>query len=383
MIDLGALGWYVEKGLVRRFAHPSGKLFGFNYTEQCTYEGAWDDVTRQCRGLIIDLEGNIVARPFAKFFNFGEPHAPDLDLDALAVVTDKMDGSLGIIYPDPEGGYAVATRGSFTSDQALHATEILRTRYAEWEPPPGATTMVEIIYPSNRIVVDYGDLDDLVFLACLWNGDHLPVASNWPGLRTEQFVYATLREALEATPRPGREGLVVWLPESDTRVKIKQEDYVRIHRLVFGLTARRIWQNAGVHDLNSDGLSVKQIGIALQMDPGDVQGIIDAAPDGDWMEELLMIVPEEFSSWATNTEARISMDVNRWEFDVKKTLASVVSPEQRRNIKENRREIAGAIQTQPKEIHGALFALLDNKPIRSFAWRAVKPEHETFRPEDS
>src|SRR5215831_17215845 len=34
-------------------------------------------------------------------------------------------------------------------------------------PPPGLTVHVESIYPANRIVVDYRDLDDLVPLAAV------------------------------------------------------------------------------------------------------------------------------------------------------------------------------------------------------------------------
>lgn len=61
-----------------------------------------------------------VLRPLPKFLNHDQPEAPVIALDEPVVVTDKADGSLGIIYPTPDGP-AVATRGSFASDQALHA----------------------------------------------------------------------------------------------------------------------------------------------------------------------------------------------------------------------------------------------------------------------
>src|SRR5439155_17561955 len=51
-----------------------------------------------------------------------------------------VHNSLGILYPTPEG-HAIATRGSFASEQALHATEVLREKYAAFEPPAGHTVL--------------------------------------------------------------------------------------------------------------------------------------------------------------------------------------------------------------------------------------------------
>src|SRR5690348_14978098 len=153
----------IESGLVRLQRHPSRPFTIYNYTEACQYSAAWSPITLACRGLIVDAGGRIVARPFAKFFNHTESQAPALDVQAQVTVTDKADGSLGVIYHDGSG-FAVATRGSFASGQALHATEILRTRYASFVPPADMTVLVEIIYPENRIVVDYRGLDDLVLL---------------------------------------------------------------------------------------------------------------------------------------------------------------------------------------------------------------------------
>ena len=380
MIDLVELAAMVEQGYVRKVVHPHGRLELYNYSEQCTYEGLWNETTRQCRGLILDLSGNVVARPFRKFFNYGEPNAPELDLDAPVTVTDKLDGSMGTLFYDGTA-WTFATRGSFTSDQALHATDVWRERYeSAWLPPAGTTCIFEICYPANRIVVDYGDLDDLILLGArdIATGDEVDSRIlEWPGPSAELHPYATLREALEAPPRPGQEGLVVFFLDSRERLKIKQEDYVAIHRLVFGLTARRVWERSGVHDLNQGGLGTKQIGIALQMDPSDVEGVLTAAPDGDWMAELLQIVPEEFAAWAIRTRDRLFEELIAWERQVQLAYGVVDASQPA-----DRREAAMLIQAQAKDIQGSLFALLDGKSIRPFAWRAIKPEHETYKPEE-
>jgi RNA ligase len=165
------------------------------------------------------------------------------------VVTDKLDGSLGILYPTPDG-HAVATRGSFASDQALHATEIWRKRYAaDVRPAPGKTYLFEIIYPANRIVCDYGVLDDLVLLGGVETASGTPVAADalpWSGPCVTTFGYGTLREALAAEPRGGAEGFVLRFPSRDqTMIKIKQDDYVALHRIVTGLNARVVWERLG------------------------------------------------------------------------------------------------------------------------------------------
>jgi RNA ligase len=238
-----------DQGYVRVNTHPDDpELFILNYTEKAAYEGVWNNVTLNCRGLIVDAGDWIIARPFPKFFNYGQPGCPVIDLDEPARASDKMDGSLGILYREHDTGkYAIATRGSFASDQAIHATEILRTKYADYVPPKGITLLFEIIYPENRIVCDYGDMDDLVLLGSvdIINGDNWDAADldwDWPGPKAESFPYETMREALAAEPRHGKEGYVVHLLISDVRVKIKQEDYIALHRIVTGLNARSVWE---------------------------------------------------------------------------------------------------------------------------------------------
>lgn len=247
----------VADGLVREQHHPTLPLRILNYTERAQYERIWTDVTRQCRGLIIDAAGNIVARPFQKFFNYGEHPDGTFNLDARVAVTDKWDGSLGILYPTPDG-HAIATRGSFTSEQAQHATKVWQERYAEdTEVDEDITWLFEIVYPANRIVCDYGDMDDLVLLGGVeidTGRTARPTFFRYDGPKTMTFGFNTLAEALAAQPRPGAEGLVVRFPDNDhLMIKLKQDEYVRLHKIVTGLNARVVWEAIG------DGKTVAEI----------------------------------------------------------------------------------------------------------------------------
>ena len=68
--DLDILNDYIEKGLVIKQVHPTLPLSIYNYSRTCQYGGLWDDITLNCRGLVLDNKGNVIAKPFPKFFNY-------------------------------------------------------------------------------------------------------------------------------------------------------------------------------------------------------------------------------------------------------------------------------------------------------------------------
>lgn len=269
MVDIQALGFdgvdlanHVRNGLVRKQVHPEfPELKIYNYTETVQFTKRWDNITLQCRGLILNGD-EIVARPWEKFFNLGE-RDNRIDHNAPVEVTDKKDGSLGILYQRPDLQYAIATRGSFASDQAIHATKVLNTKYAHVVTgfreygPPAQTFLFEIIYPDNRIVCNYGLLDDLVLLGAVdkeygyYHGPAFGDTVGWDGPRTEVFSYNTFGEAFAPDYREGAEGVVI--RSGSKMVKVKQADYVELHRIITNLSPRTIWAAMG------DGRSVQDI----------------------------------------------------------------------------------------------------------------------------
>lgn len=338
MFPPGALDRAVADGLVRAQVHPALPLTIWNYTEKCTYANAWDEVTLACRGLISDASGAVLARPLVKFFNHGQPGAAEIGLDEPVVVTDKADGSLGIVYPTPDGP-AVATRGSFASDQARHATALLRERYPDWTPPAGLTVLVEIIYPGNRIVVDYGRLDDLMLLGAVeiatgrsCTPDAVP---DWPGPVVETFAYATFRDALAAPARPGREGLVVHALGPDTRIKLKYPEYVDLHRVVTGLNARVVWAALG---------------------------------GGATVAEIAEPLPDEFHPWVTDLATRLTAALAELEKRVAAAHDQIVAGLPEGWSRKDYAMIAGR-----HELRGFLFAHLDGKAYRRQLWEELKP----------
>ena len=63
---------YINTGLVDIASHDTFPLDLYTYGRKTVHENLWDGVTSKCRGIIVHREtGEIVARPFEKFHNFG------------------------------------------------------------------------------------------------------------------------------------------------------------------------------------------------------------------------------------------------------------------------------------------------------------------------
>lgn len=344
LLDLELLKSMREQGYVVERLHDEYPYAILNYTDKAQIEGVWNEVTTQCRGLIYNYETDeIVARPFKKFFNYGQAEAAEIKPGEPAFVMDKMDGSLGILYATPEGGIAVATRGSFHSEQAEWATEWInsdrlpdeiRERLKRWMYV--FTDLVEIIYPENRIVVDYGARAELVYLASV-EGESGEVFRFSGALPASASTFGgSLADALALEPRDNAEGLVVMAMDGRA-VKIKQEDYLRKHKIRFDLTPMRVWEN--------------------------LMGSLD---------EFLGGIPDEFHDAVTeewNRQAGYLIGVARLivlSFDA---VAEEVGTEDRKAFAIYAREHFTTITP-------ALFALLDDDEDRAatFVHKMVKPE---------
>jgi len=231
----------VKSKNVRRVVSDDLDLVLYNYTDQCTFERAWNEITRISRGIIFEKStGKLVACAMSKFFNLGEMSETSLSNlpDEPYVVTEKMDGSLGIIY-NYKNEWRVATRGAFSSEQAVKGLEILK-KYDMSSIPKTTTLMAEIIYPDNKIVANYGNREELVLLAANnlvteqeCSRDELLTISKTSGMPLVKEYNYTIGEmvALQKTLPKDKEGFVVRF-QSGLRVKIKGAEYCRIHRMI-------------------------------------------------------------------------------------------------------------------------------------------------------
>jgi hypothetical protein len=336
----------VAQGYVSERTHPDDPdLFILNYTPKTQFERLWNDVTLQCRGLIVK-DGKIVARPFIKFFNLGE-------LDKIPsgpfVAQAKMDGSLGIIYPAPDGLPAVATRGSFDSEQAQWATSWLRADpkmidVAKAYFAKGATPLVEIIYPENRIVVDYKGRMSLTFLTAIDNRTGKDVSFDgdefvWPDDTADRLEHASVEDvqALADNDKGEESEGYVLLWANGTRAKVKGEDYVRLHRVLTGVTPRKI------HEMLMSNMGI---------------------------DRLAEFVPDEFYSWMRSIANDLEAEFSRIEKEALAVLNQV-------DLDADRKTQAEFINTQPNS--GLVFRMLDGKPYAEQIWKMIRPSGQAFR----
>lgn len=388
MLDMQLLAQMMGDGYIRSQKHPTAPYVIYNYTEKAAYEGVWNEVTRQCRGLIVNAEtGEIVARPFKKFFNYGQAGAPKIDMSGQVHVTDKADGSLGILYPMPDGSWAIATRGSFTSEQALHATKLFNERYASrWAPRIANTTFLfEIIYPENRIVLDYEGMNDLVLLGTVHNrdGDSLNVYDKllslmaWPGPYVKSFEFNSLEEALSAPLRENAEGLVVHFLDSDERLKIKQDDYAALHRIITNTSLRTVWEYLAVNACKHlQGTLIKRPhhwGTYLGLDGQRATEIL--AVGDNWLEDLAAKVPDEFYAWLGSSVARLNGAALMLESDLRQKL--IAYKRQAMELGDtHRRTLWRLMANETHEHRGMMMAMFDGHDVTPALWKSIYPEVE-------
>ena len=328
----------IEKKYVVVKKHPDADLYIYNYSKSCQYEAVWNEITLQCRGLILDADMNIVSRPFGKFFNWQEliNMGTTIPKEKFTYST-KMDGSLGILYKI-DGEYRISTRGSFTSDQAIVATDILK-QYDDVVWKDGITYLFEIIYPENRIVLDYGNDRELVLLATIDNetglntDDMLDLYGRVPQVEINRKAKSF--ESIEDDIKDDEEGFVITF-ESGFRMKIKGDEYCRLHRIVTRLNKKAIWEYLS---------------------------------EGKDLEEVRSAVPEEFIDWIDNTSKELWDEYNLID------CSSIYIYD---NIDKNaeRKDQAKFILSKTKTLSGIVFNMLDGKDYSKTIWARLKPRGE-------
>jgi len=307
--------------------HPEADLYLYNYTPRTQYAHYWTPETCACRGLILDSKGQVVARPFPKFFELEENDT--LPEDEPFEVYEKLDGSLVILYFHA-GCPALATRSSFTSRQARSATALLHELYAEAIPRLDGrlTYLFEFIHPDNRIVVDYGERRELVLLAAIEtaSGNELPPpAIGFPTVRRIEGI-RSLTE-LRALEDDRAEGYVIRFA-SGKRVKVKFAAYRRIHRKLTRTSALTLW---------------------------------DRLRTGQSFDDLLADTPPRFRAWVAQTAEQLLDRYRAIETRARKEFRVFA---ERRVTAEYFRGCA-----EPT----VLFAMLDGKDYTEEIWRRVRP----------
>ena len=333
---LDELNQLKEQKLVNCQRHPEASLTIWNYTNKCQFGRDWNGVTTAARGLILDDAGKVVSRSFKKFWNYGE-RPEDAIPDCPFKVMDKLDGSLGVLFL-VNGEPAIATRGSFTGEQAVVGTRIFRERYANYKPPEGFTAVFEIVYPADRKVVDYGNTEDLFHLGLVDNATGLvqfDLDHNWPGPCVQtldnHLVPGKLERLLEDEV-PNCEGYVVrW--QNGFQLKIKLKEYLRVFKIMYQTSTKSIWE------------------------------VLSAGRDLDY---LLTDAPDEVQPFIKQHGTDLLRQFSEVESQALFMFGNIST------IAKNRKDFAThAMRTGFAPV---LFALLDGKNYSKIIWKMLEPD---------
>ncbi len=340
----------IESGHIRRQGHPTLPLSILKYTPLTSYSGEWTTLREHCRGLVVDNEGNIVINCMPKFYNSGEPRGiKDLEIckDLKYTVTNKMDGSLIQVTPY-KGELLVTSSGSFTSPQALKAIDLIKKFKLEDEIVTGFTYIFEIIYPENRIVLDYGDQEMLTLLTVRSNGSgkELDIHDTHPGVsdvfkkfdkvQKTNMTIEDINKQLGREDFINQEGFIVKF-SNGKRVKFKYDKYVKLHKAMSNLNEKTIWENL------KDGIDI---------------------------EDKLEHLPDELFSFVKETVFNL-----REQF--KKVESEAIAAFYKVDLLAERKDQAKYIFTEHKEFAPLIFCMLDQKSYNDKIWKIIEPKNVT------
>lgn len=367
VVNMELLQTHVAEGRVSITRHPTLPLRIYNYTH-LAQNGAqhWGDGTIDwCRGLIVDDDDNVIARPFRKFHNFNTASVPET-LEAnlpktTPTILEKLDGSLGILWRY-DGHWGIATRGSFTSPQAIWATEFVKKGidggWMNLDFPQNVTPLFEIIYKENRIVIKY-DVEGVVLLSLVVN--HSGHEANYHLVKNigerRGFDVVKRHENIDISHcllenEKNREGYVVsysmGLDKPPVKVKIKFEDYVRLHKIVTGMNPRSVWE------------------------------ILSSGKDLADLEALAL--PDHFKDWLFNWTDKLNNEFNAI-YDAARFIYVDRPISHGGDQRRYRAEFAAYLKDFKPNLHSVLFSMLDGIDPTPIIWKQLKPrgDDKSFR----
>lgn len=234
---------------------------------------------------------------------------------------------------DPEYGLVVTSKGSFQSDQAKMAEQILNSdKYRLFKFTPGLTYVFELVSPQNRIVIDYKDTK-LVLLCVIDNesGAELKLKDDeTPFSKPNTYTSDVLTDVNRLNNgKDLHEGVVV--NYGNYRLKYKTNEYLRLHRIVTNYTAKRVWE-----DLSS----------------------------GRETDRLNM--PEEFINWLNRTENSLNGKYNDLSADVSMAILYC------RDM--TNKEVATCPNPFIRNHKSYVLAYRSGKDVSKMMWQAIKPK---------
>lgn len=340
-IDVDLLLKELESKNVVRQQHPTLPLWIYKYTQSTVYDKKWNEVNLLCRGLVVDEYGNIVSNVMPKFFNDFESTAPGMSglipprKDGVSRTTEKLDGSLITVSRWNEH-LVVSSSGSFKSPQVFRARQIIEKNNYSFDE--GKTYLFEVIYPENRIVLNYGDMERLVLIT---KRDTQTGAEENIDDETKFYkvpvVAKSIDELISEKARPdfiNKEGYVVQY-DNGSRLKIKYDKYMEIHKLISGVNEKYVWE--------------------VVKDNLDIMDLVNRMPDNiqSFVKTYMIELKKKY--------VELDKECNAEYYKTIETLPAGFT----------RKDFAIMVSKSPNA--SILFLMLDGRPYAQSIWNKIRP----------
>jgi len=192
---------------------------------------------------------------------------------------------------------------------------------------------------QNRIVVDYGDYEGLVLLGAFDTKSGVEI-SRTELEKLDEFelvtIYKTWGEGydlLKEEISKDKEGYVIRF-KSGFRMKIKGDEYVRLHKILTNISNRDIWEYL---------------------------------KDNKPFDELLEKVPDEFNNWVKETVRDLTVRFENIEKDYREIFDNLNN----RNL--SRKDFA--LRAKQYRHSNILFNMLDGTNPKQTIWKMLYPNY--------
>lgn len=347
--DLGLLEQHIANGYLRRQVHKTHPIALYKYSHNAQFAKFWPPEMLHMRGIVLDNEGNVVTRPFEKFFNLVscqdgvlvDEQGNTAKTNHHHEIYDKLDGSL-ITVTWYGNELLFTSSGSFYSDQVAMAKEIFEANFYAGRIRTGYTYIFELLHPDNQIVCSYGDRKELVLLAVRdietgedFAHDYLV----YTGFPVVTRITDPIEAVLAKQDKPdfsNEEGFIIKYANG-FRLKIKYSEYVRLHKIFTGISSVDIWE---------------------------------MLKDGKTLDPLLDRVPDELYAWVRDVQKKLKAQYFILQVAVDNMLEDL------KQLSGDRKALALAIMKKYPQYSKILFASIDGKAnvARENMFKMIKPE---------
>jgi RNA ligase len=332
-----------DQELLIKQTHSTKDLIIWNYSRKVQYENLWNvhPLILKCRGLVTNIKGEIVGRCLPKFFNYDQLVNANYPIpNEPFTMTDKMDGQYGGLF-FYDGEWILTSRGSFESVYAKRGFELLQ-KYDYKKLSTDYSYIFEIIFKEGRIVLKY-DYEDLVMLACINIETGIEKSIYDQGFEELGFKLVKKYDGIndfktiKTMIANDAEGYVIQF-KSGFRMKIKGDEYCRLHAIITEVSSRDVWKYL------KEGLP---------------------------LTELLENVPDEFDAWVKEQVRSLQNLYQLIDSTAKNKYYSEIDPQEG----ETRKDVALRILKYDKNLHPIFFHLYDGKDYAHIIWNKIYPKY--------